>query len=179
MQQQFPIVIQHKYGEKITFLRMEGQRIIAENMVEPNAGPPMHIHYLQDEGFTVIAGKIGYQIQGEAPKYGFPGDTVVFKRGVAHRFWNAGDDVLQCSGWVEPGYNIVFFLTNIFKAIDKGKDQRPEMFDGAYLSYRYRHEFAITEIPAFVRNVVFPATYFVGKLLGKYQKFKNAPEPAR
>jgi quercetin dioxygenase-like cupin family protein len=173
----FPHTIETKFGEKLTFLRMEGQRVVGENHVQPNAGPPMHVHFKQDEGFTVIAGKIGYQIQGQAAQYAGPGETVLFKRGVAHRFWNAGDDVLHCSAWVEPADNFVFFITNVFDAINRGKNHQPEMFDGAYLTWRYRSEFAITEIPGFVRNVVMPVIYFIGLLLGKYDKFKDAPKP--
>jgi uncharacterized cupin superfamily protein len=172
-----PHTIKSKFGETLTFLRMEGRRSIGENYVQPNAGPPMHVHFKQDEGMSVVSGKIAYQIQGQEPRYAGPGESVVFKRGVAHRFWNAGDEVLYCSAWVEPADNFVFFITNVFDAINRGKNGRPEIFDGAYLTWRYRNEFAITEIPVFVRNVVLPVIYFTGSLLGKYEKFKDAPEP--
>lgn len=177
MQYPLPHLIESKFGETLTFLRMEGQRAIGENFVQPNAGPPMHVHFKQDEGMTVISGKIGYQIQGQAPQYAGPGETVLFKRGEVHRFWNAGDEVLHCAAWVEPVDNFIFFITNVFDAINRGKDHKPEIFDGAYLTWRYRSEFALTEIPGFVRNVVMPVIYFTGSLLGKYEKFKNAPQP--
>lgn len=176
---QFPLphTIETKYGEKLIFLRLEGQRVLGENFVQPNAGPPMHVHLKQEEGMTVISGKIGYQIQGQEPQYAGPGESVLFKKGVEHRFWNAGDDVLHCSAWVEPADNFVFYLTNVFDAINRGKNGRPEMFDGAYLVWRYRSEFTLSEIPGFVRNVVMPAIYVLGSLLGKYKKFKDAPKP--
>lgn len=177
MQYQFPHTIQHKHGEKITFLRMEGERVFGENFVQPNAGPPMHVHYFQDECFTVVKGRIGYQIGGQNPKYAGPGETLLFKRGVPHRFWNAGDDVLHCEGWVDPADNFIFFITNIFDAIDRGKGNLPELFDGAYLNWRYRREFDMSEIPGFVKKVIMPITYFIGLLLGKYEKFKTAPQP--
>ncbi len=177
MQYQFPHTIQNKHGEKLTFLRMEGQRVIVENFVQPNAGPPMHVHFFQDECLTVVKGKIGYQIQGQAPQFAGPGDSVLFKRGVPHRFWNASDDVLHCEGWVDPVENFIFFLTNIYVAIDQGKGNQPEIFDSSYLNWRYRREFDMTEIPRFVKTVIMPVTYFVGRLLGKYEKFKNAPQP--
>jgi hypothetical protein len=71
----------------------------------------------------------------------------------------------------------IFFLTNIYAAIDRGKDKRPEIFDASYLSWRYRREFDMTEIPGFVKKVIMPITYLVGLLLGKYEKFKTAPQP--
>jgi|GEM_PF-4653577 len=30
---------------------------ITTHHVQPNSGPPMHVHWLQDEGFTVVKGK--------------------------------------------------------------------------------------------------------------------------
>ncbi len=33
------------------------------------------------------------------------------------------------------------------------------------------------DIPAVVQKVVFPVLLAVGRLLGKYDKFKDAPEP--
>jgi mannose-6-phosphate isomerase-like protein (cupin superfamily) len=95
MQYQFPFSIETKYGEKIQFLAMEGNKLILEGFCKPMAGPGMHTHLRQDEGVTVISGKIGYQILGEEPQYGGPGDSVTFKRGVPHRFWNAGEDELH------------------------------------------------------------------------------------
>ncbi len=172
-----PHTIESKYGEKLTFIRMEGQRVIGENYVQPNAGPPMHVHLKQDEAMTVISGKIGYQIEGQAPQFAGPGETALFKKGVAHRFWNAGDELLHCAAWVEPADNFVFYITNVFDAINRGKNGKPELFDGAYLMWRYRSEFTMTEIPSFVRNTFIPLIYFIGSLLGKYEKFKDAPKP--
>jgi hypothetical protein len=31
-------------------------RLVAEGGAQPKAGPPMHIHYLEEEGFTVTSG---------------------------------------------------------------------------------------------------------------------------
>lgn len=177
MNYQLPHAIESKYGERITFLRMEGQRLIVENDVDPMCGPPMHVHHIQDECLTVTEGRIGYQILGQEPQFAGPGETVLFKRGVPHRFWNAGDTLLRCKGWIDPAESIVFFLSNMYDAINRGENHRPETFDGAYLSWRYRREYDMSEIPGFVKKVIIPATYFVGLLLGKYGKFKDAPKP--
>ncbi|HEX6332860.1 MAG TPA: cupin domain-containing protein [Flavisolibacter sp.] len=178
-----PHTITNCIGETLIFrevIREEGgDRVIVENYVTPKSGPPMHTHYLQDESLTVVKGRIGYQVQGEAPRYAGEGETVEFKRGVPHRFWNAGDDVLHCSGWVKPANSIVFYLSSIYAAQNKSGTERPETFDGAYLMTRYASEYDMTEIPGFVKKVIIPATYFIGKILGKYRHFKNAPEPLK
>ena len=56
---------------------------------------------------------------------------------------------------------------------------QPEQFDGAYLLKRYASEYDIPGIPRLVKKTVIPLTYFIGKLLGKYKHFKNAPEPVK
>jgi hypothetical protein len=55
----------------------------------------------------------------------------------------------------------------------------PHTIDGAYLLNRYRSEYDITGIPRFVKRVIMPVTVFVGKLLGKYKHFRNAPLPVK
>lgn len=174
---QFPNTIETKYGEKINFLRMEGNRLILEGFCKPMAGPGMHVHLRQDEGVTVIKGKIGYQILGEEPCYGGPGDSVTFIRGVPHRFWNAGDEELHVSGWIDPAENVFFYLSSLYSALNRGENKQPELFDGAYLLCRYHREYDAPEVPGFVRKVIMPAVYFIGRLIGKYKKFKDAPKP--
>jgi hypothetical protein len=42
---------------------------------------------------------------------------------------------------------------------------------------RYRSEYAMLAIPAPVQRLLFPLVLFFGRLLGRYDKYKNAPEP--
>jgi quercetin dioxygenase-like cupin family protein len=176
-----PVTISTNTGEKLTFLRIvkndQGQEVLeVENQVAPKAGPPMHIHWKQDECLTVVSGKIGYQVLGEEVKYAGAGETLLFKRGAAHKFWNAGEDMLHCKGWVSPPHNIVYFLSEIYRSSNENNG-RPGSFDAAFLLSRYKSEFDMVEIPGFVKNVIFPVTLFIGKLQGKHKRFKNAPEP--
>lgn len=87
--------------------------------------------------------------------------------------------MLHCSGWVKPANTIVFFLTSVYAAQNKSGSERPEMFDGAYLLTRYASEYEMAEMPGFVKKVIMPITYYIGRLLGKYKHFNNAPEPVR
>ncbi len=183
MNYQLPHTITNPTGETLIFKELvheaDGDKLIVENYVTPKSGPPMHTHFLQDESLTVVTGKIGYQVKGEAPQYAGVGETVTFKRGVPHRFWNAGEDVLHCTGWVKPANTLVFFLSSVYAAQNKSGSEKPETFDGAYLLTRYASEYDMAEIPGFVKKVILPATYRIGKLLGKYKHFKNAPEPVK
>jgi quercetin dioxygenase-like cupin family protein len=175
-----PHTISTVTGEKLTFLRIytkDGiEYLEGENEVQPNAGPPMHVHYKQDESLTVVSGKIGYQEPGGEKKYAGPGETVLFKTGVAHKFWNAGNDVLYCKALASPAGNLVYFLSQIYRSINENKG-RPAMYDAAFLLNRYKSEFGMLEIPAFVQKTIFPVILFLGNLTGKNKKFADAPPP--
>ena len=179
----YPRTIENGAGERLTFLRRvrdsAGDRLEVENVVKPGSGPPMHTHCYQEEALTVDRGRIGYQRPGEQPRFAGPGETVVFRPGEAHKFWNAGDEDLRCVGYVQPPDNVEYFLTELYKSQRKKGGSRPDPFEAAFLVQRYRSEFQLVEIPSFVQRFVFPAQVAVGRLLGKYRKYADAPEPVR
>ncbi len=179
----YPHTITNCEGEKIIFHGVQkepdGDKVIVENFVTPGNGPVMHTHFLQDEALTVVKGKLAYHVLGQEVRYANEGETVLFKRGVPHRFWNAGEDILNCKGWIKPANTIVFFLSAIYDAQNKSGKAEPEKFDGAYLLTRYAQEYDIYGIPKFVKKTVMPITYRIGQMLGKYNHFKDAPEPVK
>ena len=177
----YPHTIDNGAGERITFLRRipgrAGDRLEVENIVTPGAGPPMHIHRHQEEALTVEEGRIGYQCLGEPPQFAGPGETVAFKAGVAHRFWNAGEGNLRCTGYIEPADNVEYFLTELYASTKRNGGTRPDPFDAAFLVRRYRSEFAMVGIPVAVQRFVFPIQVAIGRLLGKYRRYADAPTP--
>lgn len=179
MKYELPHTIKSCTGETLIFKELDGDTLTGESFVMPRSGPPMHVHWLQDEGFTVLKGKIGYQVQGEPEQFAHAGESVVFKKGVPHRFWNAGEEVLHCSAWLQPANTFVYFITAIFSAQNKTGTPRPEIFDAAYLLTRYRREYDMVAIPFFIRKMLFPVIYCTGRLLGKYRHFNDAPPPVR
>ena len=179
----YPHTIDNGAGETLTFVAREsdenGEYLVAENVVQPGAGPPMHVHHYQEEALTVVSGRIGYQTQGGEEKFGEVGETVTFKPGVAHRFWAAGDEPLRCTGYIRPPDNIEYFLKSIYDSTRRSGGHRPDPFDAAWLLRRYRSEFAMTDIPAFVQKVIFPVQLFFGSMAGKAKKFADAPEAVK
>ncbi|HEU5042408.1 MAG TPA: cupin domain-containing protein [Gemmatimonadales bacterium] len=176
----YPHTIENGAGERITFARQvtsaAGGRLEGENVVTPGAGPPMHVHHLQEEVLTVRQGRMGYQRLGEPARYAGPGETVAFAPGEAHKFWNAGEEELLCTGHIEPVHNVEYFLTEMF-ASAKRHGGRPGLFDVAFLATRFRSEYAVVEIPPAVQRVVFPALVALGRLLGRYERYAGAPPP--
>ena len=177
----YPHTIDNGAGEELTFrgIRSDehGEYLEASNKVAPGSGPPMHVHHLQEEVLTVERGTMGWQRQGGEKQVAGPGERVTFPPGEVHRFWNPGDDDLVCTGYVRPPDNIEYFLTQIYASTPATGGKRPRLFDAAYLSSRYRSEFAIAEIPAPVQRFVFPVVVAVGRLRGLHRRFADAPEP--
>ena len=150
-QGRYPRMIDNGEGELLTFLGVrtdaDGREVLeVENQVQPGSGPPMHAHHLQEESLTVNEGRMGYRIAGEPDRLAGPGETVTFAAGEMHRFWNAGDVVLSCSGSVSPPDNLEYFLTEVYASIRR-TGGRPNPFDAAYLLGRYRSEFSQATSP--------------------------------
>jgi quercetin dioxygenase-like cupin family protein len=179
----YPHVIENCIGEKLIFKGIQkepdGDRLVGEAFATPGSGPVMHVHWLQDESFTVLKGKIGYQLKGQSAQYATEGETVLFKRGVPHRFWNAGQEILHYKASVKPAHTFAFFISSVFAAQNKSGKAQPEMFDAAYLLKRYSSEYDLTDIPWLVKKIIIPVTYYTGKILRKYKHFSDAPEPVK
>jgi hypothetical protein len=127
----------------------------------------------------VVQGRIGYQCPEEPARFAGQGEAVAFRAGEAHKFWNAGEEDLRGTGYIEPADNIEYFLGAIFESQKRSGGSRPNPLDAAFLARRYRSEFGMVEIPAPVQRFVFPVLVAIGRLLGRYGKYADAPEPVR
>ncbi len=177
----YPRTIDNGAGERLTFVGVgsdeKGDYLEIRNVVSPGAGPPMHVHRLQEEGLTVESGTMAWQRPGEEEQIAKAGESITFAPGDVHRFWNAGDDDLVGTGYVRPPDNLEYFLTQIYASTKAAGGERPRIFDAAYLTTRYRTEFGMAEIPQPVQRLVFPVVVAIGKLFGLGKRFEGAPEP--
>jgi len=175
--QTYPRTIDDRAGSRMTFLRRSADALELTSTVAPGAGPPMHVHHLQEEAVTVREGRVGYTIKGQEERFAGPGESVTFPAGVEHTFRNAGDADLVVDGTVSPPLNFEWFLSRVYESTAAAGGERPRTFDSAYLMTRYGSEFAITDIPAPVQRLVFPVVAAVGRLAGLGRRFAGAPEP--
>ena len=70
-------------------------------------------------------------------------------------------------------------VENILYASTKRNGGRPSLFVAAFLMGRYRSEFGMLEIPMAVQRFLFPVLVTIGRRLGKYRRYADAPEPVR
>ena len=179
----YPRTFENGAGETLIFLGVEntpeGARINITGSARPGAGPPMHVHHLQDEIVQVEAGRVGYQVLGQEARFAGPGETVAWPAGTPHKWWNAGDTEARLTGWCIPPGNVEYYLSSLFVSMKQHGGKRPGFFDAAFLTTRYKSEFAMVDMPKPVETIVIPLLYGLGRVLGKYEKFKDAPEPVR
>jgi quercetin dioxygenase-like cupin family protein len=82
--------------------RTGGAFSLVEHPLPPRAlGSPLHTHHNEDEYSYVLEGRFGVQLGKEVLEAG-PGDLLVKPRGVAHAFWNAGDEPARLLELISP-----------------------------------------------------------------------------
>jgi quercetin dioxygenase-like cupin family protein len=75
---------------------------LVEHPLLPRAlGAPLHTHHNEDEYSYVLEGRFGIQLGDEVLKAG-PGDLLFKPRGIAHAFWNAGEEPARLLELISP-----------------------------------------------------------------------------
>jgi len=140
------------------------------------SGPPLHVHFHEQEEIIVKGGTLGAQVGTE--KITVPaGGTVVIPAGVPHRWWNAGDDLLELRGRVVPAVDLDRFLQSLFAVLNAGASSRPSIFHLAHVLSRHRDTQLNMVPPPAIQRIVFPVILFIGRILGKYSG-SNCPGSA-
>ncbi|MFC0603298.1 cupin domain-containing protein [Winogradskyella pulchriflava] len=169
----------NKNGETLIITKSaaetNGQITEFEGMEEPGIGPPMHVHFKQEEKVKVVKGKM--RIKTLAKEFSLTeGQEYTFAAGEAHRFWNEGDQTMHYTGHVKPSNNYEYFIKHIYQSSNEANDDKPSPFDVAFLLTKYKSEMDMLVIPKPVKQIVFPILLLIGKLTGKFKKFSDAPE---
>ena len=100
-------------GERADFPRLGNRYVLQDDeagrrfaLIEHTIPPrtlaaPLHTHENEDEFSFVLAGRMGAQIGEETLEAG-PGDLVRKPRGIAHAFWNPGDEETRVLEIISP-----------------------------------------------------------------------------
>ena len=169
-------------GEVLELWReREGGEVILrlEGMLPPHEeGPPMHIHYVEDEEGAVTAGTLSALVGGKRVDAG-PGEVVRLPRGVPHRWWNAGNELLTFRGLARPAADLDRYLQAVFEVMNAGPRNRPPMFYLAHVALRHRRTQAVMILPGPVQAILFRVLVGLGTVLGRYRGTDWPGCPAR
>jgi mannose-6-phosphate isomerase-like protein (cupin superfamily) len=141
-------------------------------------GPPMHIHHCEDEEGVVTAGTLSAQIGRQRVDAG-PGQVVRLPRGVPHRWWNAGDQLLAFHGRTRPAVDLDGYLQAIFEVMNSGPPNRPPLFYLAHVALRHRRTQTVLVMPPPLQAILFRVAVVLGILLGRYRGTAWPGCPAR
>jgi quercetin dioxygenase-like cupin family protein len=117
---------------------------LVEHPLKPRAlGAPLHTHHGEDEYSFVLEGRFGVQLGEEVMEIG-PGDLLFKPRGVAHAFWNAGDEPARLLELISPAG-----FENYFRALAPllAAPERDEAAIGAVVA-RHQLEIDFATAPA-------------------------------
>jgi mannose-6-phosphate isomerase-like protein (cupin superfamily) len=167
-------------GEILVMRRMRDARgqilLTLDGTLPPGtSGPPLHVHFHEHEEGIVKAGTLGAQIGTD--KFVVPaGGTVVLPAGRPHRWWNAGDDLLEFSGHVVP-VDLDRYLQAVFAVLNASKG-RPPIFYLAHVLWRHRDTQLLAIPPAAIQRILLPVVLIIGRILGKYRgsSWPGSPE---
>src|SRR5688572_28672734 len=103
----------NKNGETLTITtpasETGGALTAFEGSDEPGIGPPMHVHFKQEEQVKVIRGKM--RVKTLTKEFSLTeGESYTFAPGEAHQFWNEGKETMLYAGHVKPSLNYEYFI---------------------------------------------------------------------
>jgi mannose-6-phosphate isomerase-like protein (cupin superfamily) len=129
---------QHRDGQLVLELR--------GSLAPHREGPPMHIHYVEDEEGRITAGRLSAIVGGRRVDAG-PGEIVRLPKGVPHRWWNEGDETLEFEGYTHPVADLDRYLQAMFEVMNAGSPNRPPLFYVAHVALRHRKTQAALVMP--------------------------------
>ena len=86
-----------------------GTYAIVESTTQPQSGPPLHRHSLEDESFYVLEGQYTFEVDGQRILAG-PGTALFAPRGTVHTFMNVGSTPGRMLTVVQPAGLDSFFV---------------------------------------------------------------------
>ncbi len=142
-------------GERIVIresgARTGGELLSFDLYLPPGAHvPATHVHPLQEERFTVVAGRMRFRL-GRRTILAGPGQTVVVPAGSAHWFGNAGTQTSHARVEVRPALRMEELFETTEALASSGRlfgTRLPRPTDLALVMLEFRREIAVPNLPA-------------------------------
>lgn len=162
-----------------------GELLVAELFVRPGgAVAGEHVHPGIQEWFTVLAGRVGFRLGGRE-YVAEPGERLHAPAGVAHDWWNAGDEEAHVIVEVRPGARFEEAIMNLFGLAQDGRTNAkgmPNILQTALFAREFEDVLYFTHPPRAVQRALFgllaPAARLAG-YRGSYPEYLERGPSAR
>jgi quercetin dioxygenase-like cupin family protein len=162
-----------------------GSRLVADLYVRPGgAVVTEHVHPSIEEWFTVVSGRVGFRLDGQE-SIAEPGERLYVAPGVAHDWWNAGEEEAHVVVDIQPGARFEEGVVNMFGLARDGKTNdkgMPNLLQLAVFAREFEDVMYLSRPPRIVQKLLFGALAPVARLLGyrgSYPKYVNRGSDAR
>ncbi len=157
-------------GERIVVRQhgaQTGGQLLAFDLYLPPGGhvPAGHLHPLQEERFTVVAGLMRFRL-GRRNILAQAGETIIIPRGTAHWFGNAGADIAQARVEVRPALRMeeLFETTEALGQMTRSRGAwLARLTNLARVVLEFRREVAAPHIPAPLVNAALTPLAWLGR----------------
>jgi quercetin dioxygenase-like cupin family protein len=146
----YPVVMQNssfvvksdldRWGQQITpsvsaWVKVSGKDTggawsMFEGVIAPRFGPPLHLHFLQEEWFQAMEGEFIFEAGGEQHRM-TPGTSILVPRMVPHRFQNTGSSTGKVLILAQPAGTLEEFFDGFSKLSERelaGGDKVNKLF---------------------------------------------------
>jgi quercetin dioxygenase-like cupin family protein len=146
-----------------------GELLVADLYVRPGgAVAGEHVHARIEEWFTVQEGRIGFRLDGRE-SIARPNVRLHLPAGVAHDWWNAGEEEARVVVEVRPGARFEEMIKNLYGLAQDGKTDAkgmPNLLQAALFAREFEDVLWFTKPPRPVQKVLFTALAPVAQFLG-------------
>jgi quercetin dioxygenase-like cupin family protein len=146
-----------------------GELLVVEVFVEPGgAVTGEHVHPVTEESFTVLSGRVGFRLDGRE-SIAELGQPLHVPAGMAHDWWNAGEEEARIVVEISPADRFEVVITNLFGLARDGKTNSkgvPNFLQVALFAREFEDVLYFTKPPRVVQKVLFAILAPVARLLG-------------
>jgi mannose-6-phosphate isomerase-like protein (cupin superfamily) len=146
-----------------------GELLVADLYVRPGgAVAGEHVHARIEEWFTVQEGRIGFRLDGRE-SIARLNVRLHSPAGVAHDWWNAGEEEARVVVEVRPGARFEEMIKNLYGLAQDGKTDAkgmPNLLQAALFAREFEDVLWFTKPPRPVQKVLFAGLAPVARFLG-------------
>src|SRR5437764_12919714 len=158
-----------------------GQWLSFDLFLPPGAHvPARHVHPVQEERFTVGAGRMRFLL-GRRTILANRGDTILVPPGKAHWFGNAGAGVAHARVEVRPALRMeeLFEAAAAMGQAEPFPGARlPRLSDLALFLIEFQRELAVPDVPAFLVRALLAPLAWLGRRRGRRSAVGRSPGSA-